>query len=129
MILMSILRKLSVFLVLALLACNNESPKATMGTEANNDKTENKVFLIGQGPNSKEVIKELVYVSGLRKEGYIVILPSQFEKSDSSVYYLKHEFNEQHINAIHSLEFKPGVNIQNTDISLTPFNRADISTI
>jgi len=113
---MSILRKLGMFLVLVIIACNNENPKATSGPEGYSDKTAKKVFLIGHGSNSKEVIKELVNVSGLRKEGYIVILPSRFEKSDSSVYYLKHEFNEQHINAVHSLEFKPGVNIQNTDI-------------
>ena len=113
---MSILRKLGLFIFLALLACNSENQKAASGPEGHDDITEKKVFLIGHGPNSKEVIKELVNVSGLRKEGYIVILPSRFEKSDSSVYYLKHEFNEQHINAVHSLELKKGTKIQRTDI-------------
>lgn len=113
---MSILRKLGFFIFLALLACNSENPKATSGAAGQSDLTAKKVFLIGHGPNSKEVIKEMINVSGLRKEGYIVILPTRFKKSDSSVYYLKHEFSEQHIHAVHSLKLKQGIKIQNTDI-------------
>ncbi len=106
------IRHLIILLLLAGLACNN------INTEVFNtdqDATSN-IFCIGYGPNSKEVIKQLIDVSGLKREGYVAILPSHFGESDSTVYYLKHEFREQQVNAIHSLDLKPGREIKNTDL-------------
>jgi cyanophycinase-like exopeptidase len=106
---------LFVGIIILISACNPASEKNE--PEENETKTiDQQVFLIGNGPNSKGTINDMIEKSGIRKGGYIVIIPTSFNASDSTAWFLKKEFFIQKIMAVHILEFHPDSAIKNTDI-------------
>ncbi len=73
-------------------------------------------FLIGNGPNSKETIKDMIEKSKIRKGGYVVILPMTQNKQDSSAWFLQQEFYDQQIIAVHILYLLSDSSLKNTDV-------------
>jgi cyanophycinase len=51
-----------------------------------------KLFIIGGGKKSKLLLQELINVSGLKEDNFMVILPMASEEPDSAMYYAKKEF-------------------------------------
>jgi len=62
-------------------------------------------FLIGKGPYLKKTISDIIEKSGVRRGGFVVILPMPLNKPDSSAYFLQKEFYDQQIMAVHILDF------------------------
>jgi cyanophycinase len=58
-----------------------------------------KLFIIGGGKKSDKLVSELISLSNLKKENYIVILPMASEEPDSAVYYTAKQFIALGINS------------------------------
>jgi len=109
-------------LVTLISACNPNSKEKAF--EKNRPKTiDQQVFLIGNGPNSRRTISDMIEKSGIRTGGYVVIIPTSFNAKDSTAWFLKKEFFNQKIMAVHILELPPyssagatPVSIKNTDV-------------
>ena len=109
--------KLSIFTVIIVIisACNSGNSQQSVH-DIENDHAIKQAFLIGSGPNSKRNIKDMIEKSGIRNGGYVVIIPTSFMKNDSNAYFLKREFYEQKIFAVHILGFHQDSAIKNTDV-------------
>ena len=94
---------LAVFLMLVT-ACNTEVAQTTSNET---EQPGNQVLLIGNEPNLKEVVSEMIDKSGIRNGGYVVIIPTSFQASDAAAKSLTKEFNRQGIVAVHNLVFLP----------------------
>jgi cyanophycinase len=68
-----------------------------------------KLFIIGGGDRTDPMMKELVELAGLRKEGYIYILPMASSVPDSSILWAKEDFNVAGIKKVYGYNFLPGV--------------------
>lgn len=55
-------------------------------------KAKGKLFIIGGGKKSDKLVSELIAVSNLNKENFMVILPMASEEPDSAVYYTAKQF-------------------------------------
>ena len=98
-------------------SCKNNTTKNVNQVENITPKViDKKVFLIGNGAWQKQTIIELIENSKLKEGGYVVILGLNNNKTDSSGYFLKREFIEQNIMAVHILNFKPEMMLKKTDI-------------
>jgi len=106
---------LTAILFLLISACSSSSREMESGKEGL-ERIVQQVFLIGNGPNSKETIKDMIEKSGIRKGGYVVIVPMSYDQEDSIAYFLQKEFYEQQIMAVHILGFYPDGIIENSDI-------------
>lgn len=62
-------------------------------------KTKGKLFIIGGGKKSDKLVSELIAVSNLNKENFMVILPMASEEPDSAVYYTAKQFIRLGINS------------------------------
>ncbi|ELR68775.1 Cyanophycinase [Fulvivirga imtechensis AK7] len=64
-----------------------------------------KLFIIGGGKRPAAMVKELVELSKIDKEGYGIILPMSSEEPDSSVYYAKIQFADLGITNVTGMNF------------------------
>ncbi|WP_343706302.1 cyanophycinase [Flavobacterium sp.] len=55
-------------------------------------KAKGKLFIIGGGKKSDKLVSELIALSNLNKENFMVILPMASEEPDSAVYYTAKQF-------------------------------------
>lgn len=74
------------------------------------------VFLIGDGAYTKQSIDELIEKSGIRRQGFVVIIPTSFLPNDEKARALRNEFYNRLVRAVHILNLNPKSNIENTDI-------------
>ncbi len=81
-------------------ACNSETGQQS---SSQNKEVNQQVFLIGNGTNLKETITDLVEKSGIRKGGYVVIIPTTFQPNDKNANLLRKGLNDQDIMAVHIL--------------------------
>jgi cyanophycinase len=72
-------------------------------------KSSGKLFIIGGGDRTDAMMNELVNLAGLRKEGYIYILPMASSVPDSSILWAKEDFNVTGIKKVSGYNFLPGV--------------------
>ena len=72
-------------------------------------KSSGKLFIIGGGDRTEAMMNELVDLAGLRKKGYIYILPMASSVPDSSILWAKEDFNITGIKNISGYNFLPGV--------------------
>jgi cyanophycinase len=70
-----------------------------------NAKTKGKLFIIGGGIRSPQLMLSMIQVARLEKKDYIAILPMASEKPDSSYYYIKTELQNACGNTIANLNF------------------------
>jgi cyanophycinase len=73
------------------------------------EKSSGKLFIIGGGDRTDAMMNELVDLAGLRKEGYIYILPMASSVPDSSILWAKEDFNITGIKKVSGYNFLPGV--------------------
>jgi cyanophycinase len=73
------------------------------------EKSSGKLFIIGGGDRTDAMMNELVDLAGLRKEGYIYILPMASSVPDSSILWAKEDFNNTGIKKVSGYNFLPGV--------------------
>ena len=72
-------------------------------------KSSGKLFIIGGGDRTEAMMNELVDLAGLRKKGYIYILPMASSVPDSSILWAKEDFNITGIKNVSGYNFVPGV--------------------
>lgn len=73
-------------------------------------------FLFEKNNISRNDITDIIKKSNLKKGGYVIIIPTSFNVNDEQIKKIKHQFNRQHILAVHPLIFKPDLPIKNTDV-------------
>ncbi|OQX73379.1 MAG: hypothetical protein B6D64_13905 [Bacteroidetes bacterium 4484_276] len=105
---------LFVGLIIIISACNPHSERKDFGVNGSKI-IDQQIFLIGNGPNSKRTIGDMIEKSGIRTGGYVVIIPTSFNAKDSTAWFLKKEFYNQKIMAVHILEFPP-YSSKNSDV-------------
>ena len=112
-------------LVTFISTCNSTHEKKPVKvSEAEN--INQQFFLIGNGSNSKRTISDMIEKSGIRTGGYVVIIPTSFNAKDSTAWFLKKEFYNQKIMAVHILEFPP---YSSTGASQTTIKNSDVLSI
>lgn len=62
-----------------------------------------KLFIIGGGERTKEIMQRMVKESGLDKGGYAVILPMSSEEPDTAFYYTYIDFKDAGITKVYNL--------------------------
>lgn len=110
-------------LFLISLACNSTGnnpvkEKKLQDESKTKNKAKGKLFIIGGGKKPKSLLQELIKVSDLKNDDFMVILPMASGEPDSAVYYAKKEFEEIGVNPkkIKSFYFKKNKqNIQQID--------------
>lgn len=60
--------------------------------ETNSNKALGKLFIIGGGKKSDSLVSELITLSNLKKDAYMIVLPMASEEPDSAVYYTAKQF-------------------------------------
>lgn len=68
-----------------------------------NSEPKGKLFIIGGGDRTEEIMKRLVSESGLDKGGYAVVLPMSSEEPDTSFYYTWIDFKALGCNNVYKL--------------------------
>jgi len=95
------------------LSCNNNSKTASeMGKKKvlSND-AKGQLFIIGGGKRPPSMLQSLIQLSGVDKEGYIVVLPLSSNEPDTVSFYAKRQFIEQGINKVVAFNFEQGKEI------------------
>ena len=67
-----------------------------------------KLFIIGGGEKSSRLMNELVDLSGIRKSGYMVILPMASASPDSSIIWTRADFDSTGITDMPAFNFRKG---------------------
>ncbi len=62
-----------------------------------------KLFIIGGGERTPDMVQRMVQESGLDKGGYAVVLPMSSSEPDSAVFYTKRQFTALGINHVYGL--------------------------
>lgn len=78
---------------------NTEKELNIEGKGQSQNKAIGKLFIIGGGKKSDKLVSELISLSNLNKEKFIVILPMASEEPDSAVYYTAKQFIALGINS------------------------------
>ncbi|HBS52543.1 MAG TPA: cyanophycinase [Flavobacterium sp.] len=83
---------------------------------ANAQKSKGKLFIIGGGNRSDQLMQQLVDISQFKKRDYIVVLPMSSEEPDSAYIYFKDQFKRLTPNPIIMLNFDK-TTVQNTKLN------------
>ena len=83
---------------------------------ANAQKSKGKLFIIGGGNRSDQLMQQLVDISQFKKTDYIVVLPMSSEEPDSAYIYFKDQFKRLTPNPIIMLNFDK-TTVQNTKLN------------
>ena len=83
---------------------------------ANAQKSKGKLFIIGGGNRSDQLMQQLVDISQFKKTDYIVVLPMSSEEPDSAYIYFKDQFKRLTPNHIIMLNFDK-TTVQNTKLN------------
>jgi len=78
---------------------------AGYGQQGKNLSTKGKLFIIGGGERSAQMMETLVLTAQLKKEDYIAILPMSSESADTAFYYIKRDFAQVCTNTVANLNF------------------------
>ena len=104
---------LGLALIISLIAACNSDINNKLD---NNTEIHRQVFLMGNGPYSMEIIRDLIDKSGIRKGGYVVIIPTTFNNDKSNAIDLKNHFYFDEVTAVHILDFQSESVIKKTDL-------------
>jgi len=102
-------------LTFMLLSCTSEINHQHMNG-GKDEPAVKQVFLIGDGAYTEQSIDELIKKSGIRRQGFVVIVPTSFLPNDGRARALQNEFYNRLISSVHILNLNPKSNIENTDI-------------
>ncbi len=90
------------FLIVATISfsfCESENVK---------EKGEGKLFIIGGGEKSDQMINDIIYLARVMNEGYMYVLPMASSVPDSSILWVKEDFSFTGIKKISGYNFQPG---------------------
>lgn len=93
--------------MLAFSACRSSGQTKSLA-KTNTVTNKGQLFIIGGGKRSPEMIKKLVALAGIEKQGYGIILPMSSAEPDSAVYYAKMQFEDLGMNNIVGMNFEMG---------------------
>lgn len=74
-----------------------------------NLKPDGKLFIIGGGNRTNQMMNELIDLSGISKVGYGYILPMASATPDSAILWTKEDFNTTVIKRLSGYNFQPGI--------------------
>ena len=103
-------------LIAIIFACNTETTQQS-SINTKNDDVIGQVLLFGKGYNLKEGVSSIIEKSGIKKGGYVVIIPTSGSANIAITNSIKKQFNDQNIMAVHVLKFDPNSVVKNTDIT------------
>ncbi len=91
-------------------SCNNQQnkPNQEQTNQNSSEISSGGLFIIGGGKRPPALVKNLIKLSGVNKEGYIVILPMSSSVPDTSAWYAKKQFTEQGIANVTAFNFTEG---------------------
>jgi cyanophycinase len=82
-------------LILALLFLTSCSEEQKTDNKTNQSKSKGKLFIIGGGDRTPELMTSLIQQAGLKAGDYIAVLPMAGEEPDSSFWYFKNDIPVQ----------------------------------
>jgi cyanophycinase len=83
-----------------------------------------KLFIIGGGSRSPELIQRLIAEAGILDSGYALILPMASAEEDTAIYYSSRQFTEQGVDPVHAIRSE--MIAQNSDSVLSLVARASL---
>ncbi len=98
-------------IIVLITSCNSNN-----GDNSNKDMGNSQIFSIGDNPKSSQKVSEMITLSGIRKGGYVVIIPTSKKKNNSQTKGMKQAFNNQGIMGVHVLSIYPKTSLKKTDI-------------
>ena len=87
------MKKIFVLIIAALLFPSCEEEKAK-------EKVSGKLFIIGGGARSDQMLNEIIDLAGVRSDGYMYVLPMASSVPDSSILWAKEDFSVTRVNKI-----------------------------
>ena len=79
--------------------CNDDNAKEKVG---------GKLYIIGGGNKTDQMLNEIIDLAGIRTEGYMYVLPMASSVPDSSILWVKEDFSITPVNKISGYNFQPG---------------------
>jgi cyanophycinase len=67
-----------------------------------------KLFIIGGGDRPDVLVSRMIEEAGIKKSGYVIILPMASELADSAIFWSSEQFIRMGIKQIAGINFKPG---------------------
>lgn len=98
----------SIVLALLFISCQTAQPKKENQKNKKQQSEKGALFIIGGGKRPPSLVKDLIQLSEIDKDGYIVILPMSSSEPDTSAYYAKKQFVEQGITNVTAFNFVKG---------------------
>lgn len=87
------------------------------GCDSGEKTKENKQLFLLDDPNGIGLlVEDVIEQSGIKKKGFVVIIPVQSESAVKQAERIKQEFYKQGIMAVHILDVDPKASLQRTDI-------------
>ncbi|MDA3865832.1 MAG: cyanophycinase [Salinivirgaceae bacterium] len=90
--------------MVVLISCSNQ-PEAQQTVETS---PKGSLFIIGGGKRPVSLVQNMIKLSGVDKQGYIVILPMSSSEPDTSAWYAKRQFTQQEIHNVTAFNFEKG---------------------
>ncbi|MFO7865172.1 MAG: cyanophycinase [Salinivirgaceae bacterium] len=82
------------------ISCSNQPQQTTQPTPKGS------LFIIGGGKRPASLVKNMIRLSGVDKQGYIVVLPMSSSEPDTSAWYAKRQFIQQEIHNVTAFNFE-----------------------
>lgn len=99
------------FISILFFLCNCNQPMEKVATEKAANTNKGQLFIIGGGKRPESMIRKLVGISGIDKNGYGIILPMSSAEPDSAVYYAKIQFSTLGLENVVGMNFNKGETI------------------
>jgi len=81
-----------------------------------NTRGDKQVFLLDDLASVSLVVEDVIEQSGIKKKGYVVIIPDQSESAKKNAKKLRQEFYKKEIMAVHILSINPAADLLRTDV-------------
>ena len=81
-----------------------------------NTRGDKQVFLLDDFASVSLVVEDVIEQSGIKKKGYVAIIPDQSESAKKNAKKLRQEFYKKEIMAVHILSINPAADLLRTDV-------------
>lgn len=99
------MKYICIITTLVLFVANSTSGFCQKNSPESKSSSMGKLFIIGGGEKTDKLMHELLAISGLKKDDYVVILPMSSEEPDSSIIFAKEDFAAVGINNVVGFNF------------------------
>ena len=76
--------------------------------QRNNERIHGRLYIIGGGERTDEMLNELIYLSGIRTDGYMYVLPMASSVPDSAIIWAREDFSVTGIKKVSGFNFLKG---------------------